>query len=116
MPRSHDQRTSASSSSSFSSAHDDGVQLDLVEPGRERGVDAAEHDVELSAARHALEALGVERVERDVHAAEARLAERRGELLEARGVRRDRDVVEPERAEEARRPRRRRDAAAARRR
>ena len=80
--------------------HDHGVELDLVEARRERSVDAAQHDVELSAAGHALEASGVEAVERHVHAAQARFAQRGGELLEARRVRRDRDVVEPERAEE----------------
>jgi hypothetical protein len=55
-------------------ANDDRVELDLVEAGSERGVDAGEDDVEATAARHPAEAVGVERVERHIDPVEPGVA------------------------------------------
>ena len=81
-------------------ADHDRVQLDLVEAGAERRVDPAEHARQVPAAGHAGEARGIERVERDVHALQARGAKRRGELLEPGRIRGEGEILEPERAEE----------------
>ena len=78
-------------------AEDDGVQLELVEPGCARGLDPGEHVGEASAAGQPEKSGGIEAVDRNRHAGEPSLAEGRGELGEASRIRRHRQVVEPER-------------------
>ena len=79
--------------------HDDAVDLDRVQPGVERGVDAGEHAVELVAPRQREERLSPKRVERHVHAAKSGGHQIVGELGKADAVGRHRQV-DAERAEE----------------
>ena len=77
----------------------DAVQRDRVgldaQAGRDRGVDAGEHAAELAATGDGAKPIGVERVERDVDAGEARARERRRKLGEHVAVRGHHDLLDP---------------------
>ena len=73
---------------------EDGVELDRIEPGGERRLDAAPDLGDVAAAGDGAEALGVEGVDADVDPVDAGRAERRGEAGELGAVGRQRQVLE----------------------
>ena len=75
-------------------AHGHRVDLHGVEAGRQRGIDSIEGLLQLAAARDLLELLGIERIERDVHARQARLLEVGRHLRQQHAVRGHRYVLD----------------------
>ena len=75
-------------------AHHHRVHLDRLKPVGKRGVDAGERLLHASQAGDLGEAHGIERVERDVHAVEAGVAQRGRQAGEQRTVRGERDVLD----------------------
>ena len=73
---------------------EDGVELDRIEPGGERRLDAAPDLGEVAAAGDCAEALGVEGVDADVDPVDAGRLQRRGEAGELGAVGRQREVLE----------------------
>ena len=71
-----------------------GVELDRIEPGRERRLDAAPDLLQVAAAGDLAEARGVEAVDADVDAVDPRRLQRRGEAGELGAVGRQGEVLE----------------------
>ena len=71
-----------------------------AKPASQRRVDAREHAVEPSSARHPPEALRDERVDGHREPVKSGVTERPGEPREAGGVGREREVLHPERGDE----------------
>ena len=75
-------------------AHHDAVEFDRPEAGGERGIDAGEHALEPGPARDRLEAILAQRVERDVGARQAGVAQAFDLVGQQQAVGRERDVVD----------------------
>ena len=86
-------------------AHRDGVDLDRVRLGEARQpLEPAQHLSERVAAGQLVEPVALQRVDRDVEAADAGADERLGVSLEQKAVRRDRQVLRRRRSRRASRP------------
>ena len=75
-------------------AHRNRVDLHGVEPGGQRGIDAVEGLLQIPAARDGMELLGIERVQRDVHARKPRLAQLVGHARQQHAIGGERDVLD----------------------